>query len=269
MSNLAVRLLTAAVAVPVLLWMLFSGPHLVFVGLVALASLVGALELGTMTLPGHRVLQGWVVVASLATFACFYALPEPRILLTLGLALVALGFLFGLGAPDPIETAGARMAWLVTAPLYAGGMISVLASLHLLPNGGGWVALSMLLAWFGDTGGYFAGRAFGRHKLYPKVSPKKTIEGSVGGLAGSVGGMALAHFWFLPELPLLHGVGLAVIASALGQAGDLTISLVKRSAKVKDSGWIIPGHGGLLDRIDALVMTAFATWLYTAWFGAG
>jgi phosphatidate cytidylyltransferase len=266
MSNLAVRLLTAAVVVPVLLWALFWGPWGVFFGIVTFASFVAATELASMTLAGHRLLQAWAVVASLATFAVVYFRPHDLAVTTCLVAVVGGGFMIALTRPDPIETAGARMAWLVVTPLYAGAMLAVIALLHRLDNGGGWVVLSMMLAWFSDTGGYFAGRAFGKHKLYPKVSPKKTVEGAVGGLAGSVVGALLAHFWYLPELPLVPGIGLAVLASAAGQLGDLTISLIKRSVHVKDSGWIIPGHGGLLDRIDALVMTGTLTWLYTAWF---
>jgi len=98
------------------------------------------------------------------------------------------------------------------------------------------------------------------------VSPKKTIEGSIGGLAGSVVGAVVASYWYLPELPIEHAVPLALVAGALGQAGDLCESLIKRSCGVKDSGSIVPGHGGILDRIDALMFTAAAAWVYAVWF---
>ena len=87
-----------------------------------------------------------------------------------------------------------------------------------------------MFAWFGDTGGYFAGRFLGKHKLYEAVSPKKTVEGAIGGLARRVVGALLAHFWFLRALPLAHGIALALVAGALGQAGDLGESLLKRSS---------------------------------------
>jgi len=266
MSNLVVRLLTAVVVVPILLYALFWAPWWLFFSIVAFASLISAVEMSSMMLPGHRGLAVWAVVASLGVFGTFYFQPSALAVVTAALAATALGFLFALAAPDPIETAASRLSFLVVTPLYAGGMLSAIAMLHRLDHGGAWVVLAMMLAWFGDTGGYFAGRAFGRHKLYPKVSPKKTVEGAVGGALASVGGALLAHFWYLPTLPLLDGIVLALCASGIGQAGDLTISLIKRSADVKDSGFIVPGHGGLLDRIDALVMTSFATWLYTAWF---
>ncbi len=266
MSNLVVRLLTAVVVVPILLYALFGAPWQLFFGIVVLASIISAVEMATMMLPGQRLLMGWAVVASLGVFAAFYFQPSALAIMTGVLGALVLGFLGGLMVPDPIPSASNRMGFLVVTPLYAGGLLSTIALLHRLDHGGAWVVLSMMLAWFGDTGGYFAGRAFGKHKLYPKVSPKKTIEGAIGGGLASIGGALLAHFWYLPALPLVDGILLAIGASILGQSGDLMISLIKRSADVKDSGFIVPGHGGLLDRIDALTMTGFSTWLYTAWF---
>jgi phosphatidate cytidylyltransferase len=122
-----------------------------------------------------------------------------------------------------------------------------------------------MFAWWGDTGGYFAGRYLGKHKLYEAVSPKKTIEGSVGGLAGSVLGALCAHFWYLPSISLAHAIPLSLVAGAFGQAGDLGESLIKRSTGVKDSGQIVPGHGGILDRVDALLLTSAVVFLYTLW----
>jgi phosphatidate cytidylyltransferase len=266
MSNLVVRLLTAIVVVPILLYALFWAPWWLFFSIVVVASGIAALELGSMTMPGRPGLRVWAVVASFGVFAAFYFQPSSLVVVSTVLGAVALGLLVALTAPDPIETAANRMGFLVLTPLYAGGMLSTIAMLHRLESGAAWVVLAMMLAWFGDTGGYFAGKAFGKHKLYPKVSPKKTVEGAIGAALASIGGALLAHFWYLPALPLVDGVILAICASIVGQAGDLTISLIKRSADVKDSGFIVPGHGGLLDRIDALVMTGFATWLYTAWF---
>ena len=153
-------------------------------------------------------------------------------------------------------------------PLFVGAPLSMLAVMRrdLLEAGPGYVVMSIMFAWFGDTGGYFAGRFLGKHKLYEAVSPKKTVEGAIGGLGGSVIGALMAHFWFLPSLPLVSGVILALVAGALGQAGDLGESLLKRSFGVKDSGAIVPGHGGILDRVDALMVTAAVTFLYTLWF---
>lgn len=268
-SNLAVRLLTAAVMVPVLLALLYLAPPWGFLLLVFFASAVAGSELCAMTMPGERMLQAWGIAATLGLTVLFTYSSDSRAIVTALVVLVLVGMLLGLSRPDPIERAGTRIGWLIAGPLYLGMFISSIGRLHITgEHGPSWVVLCMMIAWFGDTGGYFAGRAFGKHKLYEKVSPKKTVEGSVGGLVGSVVGALVAHFWYLPSLPLVDGVVLALVGGALGQAGDLCESLVKRSTGVKDSGWIVPGHGGILDRIDALMFVGAAAWAYTAWLAA-
>jgi phosphatidate cytidylyltransferase len=116
-----------------------------------------------------------------------------------------------------------------------------------------------------DTGGYFAGKRFGKHKLYEAVSPKKTVEGAIGGLVAATLWTIVGHFTFAKALPLTHGVALAIVGTALGQMGDLVESLFKRSTGVKDSGNILPGHGGILDRVDAVLVTGSVVYLYVLW----
>ena len=185
-------------------------------------------------------------------------------------AFTGVGFLAlisSLVSPDPIKGtadepgAAARIAWLLGGPIYASLLVPVdlLRGLELGPR---WVVLAMMLAFLSDTFAYFAGRAFGKNKLYEKLSPKKTIEGAVGGLAGAVGGAIFGATVMGLPIPIVDAVILGVVAGALGQMGDLFESLLKRSAGIKDSGNIMPGHGGLLDRTDALMFTSSATWLY-------
>lgn len=107
-----------------------------------------------------------------------------------------------------------------------------------------------------DTGAYYTGRAFGRHKLAPSVSPGKTWEGAAGGMAASLVMAALAHYWFFPELALPVALGLAALMNVLGVVGDLTESAFKRGANAKDAAQILPGHGGLFDRLDSLLFNA-------------
>jgi phosphatidate cytidylyltransferase len=153
-------------------------------------------------------------------------------------------------------------------PLFIGVPLTLLAVLRrdMGADGPGYVVLALMVAWFGDTGGYFGGRFFGKHKLYEAVSPKKTIEGAIAGLLGSAIGALLAHFVFLKSLPLVAGIVVAIVGGALGQAGDLGESLFKRSTGVKDSGNIVPGHGGILDRVDALMLASVTIYAYAAWF---
>ncbi|CAG1769441.1 phosphatidate cytidylyltransferase [uncultured bacterium] len=262
LPNLVVRLATAAVGIPIILWMLYWAPSLVFAGTAIAVAGVGGSELAGMVLDGKRALQVWLVLATMAVTTTLTLTTSADALLGLLFGCVVTGALAGLASPDPMPLAGGRMAWLIAGPLYIGGSIAALAKLHQLPHGGTWVLLSMALAWGSDTGGYFAGRALGRHKLYEKVSPKKTIEGSIGGLVTVVLFAIVIRTFWLTELSMLNAIILALVAGAIGQAGDLCVSVVKRSTGTKDSGKIIPGHGGLLDRADALMFTAIVTLLY-------
>ena len=107
-----------------------------------------------------------------------------------------------------------------------------------------------------DTGAYYTGRALGRHKLAPSVSPGKTWEGAAGGMVASLVMAALSHFWFFPELALPAALALAALMNVLGVVGDLTESALKRGANAKDAAHILPGHGGLFDRLDSLLFNA-------------
>jgi phosphatidate cytidylyltransferase len=119
-----------------------------------------------------------------------------------------------------------------------------------------------------DTGAYFTGRAFGKRKLAPKISPGKTWEGAVGGLVASLLAAVLAQYWFFPELPLKFALPLAAVMNALGVLGDLTESALKRGADVKDAASLLPGHGGLLDRLDSLLFNAPLLYFFArAYFG--
>jgi phosphatidate cytidylyltransferase len=155
--------------------------------------------------------------------------------------------------------------------------IAVLATLYVGMLGGsmirlrndfavGWklVFFLLLVVWLGDAGAYYVGRSLGRHKLSPRISPKKTVEGLIGGIATSIITALVIHFTFFKELPLLHAVIAGVILSIAGVIGDLAESMWKRSAAVKDSGTLIPGHGGFLDRFDSIFFTAPI--LYSYWF---
>jgi phosphatidate cytidylyltransferase len=268
-ANLAIRLATAAVGAPLIIALLYKGPPWGFYLLVLPATLIGAWELFNMTHPGDRLSQllgvGMSAVASLATYV---AEGDARVLMTTIIAVPLLGPLLTLVRPGDMKSAALRATAMGFGPLYIGVPLTLLALMRrdLHGDGPAYVVLTIMFAWFGDTGGYFAGRFLGRHKLYEAVSPKKTVEGSIGGLAGSVFGAMLAHFWFLPSLSLPHGIILGLVAGALGQAGDLGESLLKRSTGVKDSGAIVPGHGGILDRVDALLVTSAVTFLYSIWF---
>jgi phosphatidate cytidylyltransferase len=264
-SNLTLRLATAAVGIPIILWMLYWAPPWVFSATSPIFAALGAYELSGMVVKKSRPLQFWLIAVTMIVTGVLVFLPSGEALLTLMFGVVMSGALMVLAFPDPMSEASGRMGWLIAGPFYVGGAIAAIAKLHHLDNGGTWVVLSMALAWGSDTGGYFAGRALGKHKLYEKISPKKTIEGSIGGLAAVVAFAVAIKLLWLHELSWIHAIVLALVAGAIGQAGDLCVSVVKRSTGVKDTGNIIPGHGGLLDRIDALMFTAPVSLLYAHW----
>lgn len=267
-SNLALRLVTAAVLVPLLLYSLFSGPRWLFPTLTATVCTLGAIELFTMTAPAHVLLRIWGVIATMLVFGPMSGiLPEALVIPSVVVAVCG-GLLVSLIQVEPIEDASSRMGWVVAGPFYLGALFGVIARLFSHNHGGEWIVLVMIYAFGSDTMGYFVGRAFGRHKLYESVSPKKTVEGALGGLLGALFGGLLAHFWFLPTLPLLDAIVLSIAAAAAGQAGDLCESLIKRSVGVKDSGTLLPGHGGILDRVDALVFASSVVYLYVTAFAA-
>jgi phosphatidate cytidylyltransferase len=263
LRNLGVRVATAAVGIPILLWMLYLGPaegFALFCG--AIAALTGR-ELGRMTHPEDAWGRAWMVLAPAGLMLTWRFAPELR---ETALALLVLGGALGtLLRPTPIDTAARRMGWAIAGPLYLGFSIALVASIHTFPRGGSWVVLTMVLAWVSDTGAFVTGRFAGRTPLYPTVSPNKTVEGALGGLAAITVVALVFGQTLLPDLGVMHALLLALGAGALGQAGDLCVSVLKRSTGVKDAGRILPGHGGFLDRIDALMFTAMSTFLYLRW----
>ncbi len=268
-SNLAARLLTAAVVAPVLLGTLFFGPPIAWYAIIFGASLVGASEFFGMTHPNDRIARMiGIVQTGAVSVTLYFGSGDARVLVTLLAAVTICGALVPLIRLGRIEDAALRVMAGVTGPLYVGGLVTTLALLRRDQGALGppYVLLTLMLAWLGDTGGYFAGRFLGKTKLYEAVSPKKTREGFIGSLGGSACGALLAHFWYLPTLPFGRGLLLAVLGGALGQMGDLVESLLKRSTGIKDSGWIVPGHGGILDRIDALLVVGPIVYLYTIWW---
>jgi phosphatidate cytidylyltransferase len=269
-SNLTLRLATAVVMVPIILTLMFIAPAWSFYLLVLAALLVGVREIFLMTHPHDVVSQGiGVALGAIASIAVYLGGNDPRVLVTVLVSIPVLGPILTLLRLGSIETAALRACAMGFGPLYVAVPLTLLAGLRTMHpglQGSGLVLLALGLGWFADTGAYFAGRFLGKHKLYEAVSPKKTVEGALGGLVASVVWALVAVFWFLKgSLPLLHAIPLAIVAGALGQAGDLGESLLKRSTGVKDSGAILPGHGGIMDRLDAVIVTSLAVYLYAAW----
>ena len=269
-SNLVIRLATAVVAVPGILALLYVAPPWAFYALVFPAAMIGCWELLSMTHGSDKVSKViGLLFSAAASLLVFFEpmLPDDRALVTAFIAIPVLGPVVTLLRLGDIATAATRALAMSVTPFIVAVPMTLLAVMQYKDGRGpGFVLLALGVAWLGDTGGYFAGRFLGKRKLYEAVSPKKTIAGAVGGLAGSTTWAVVCHFFFIQRFPLHHAIPLAIVGGALGQAGDLGESLIKRSTGVKDSGQIVPGHGGILDRVDALLMTSTVVFLYTLWF---
>ncbi len=265
MSNLAARLATAAVAVPVVLAGLYYLPPVATFVTASLLTACGAYEV--LGLHGHGRWSLSRVVGSLLgagiVVAGYLTSSTPESLLIILACLIMMTLTLGLLGEDEPSLAGRKMTGLLVAVLYPGLFFLLISLMRRdVPDGPGWIVLSLKTAFFSDTGAYFAGRFLGKHKLAPRLSPSKTVEGAMGGLAAGLLSGLMAHFWYLPGLPLLDAMALGVAGSAVGQVGDLVESLMKRASGTKDAGAFFPGHGGVMDRMDAAVFVVGLVWLY-------
>ena len=235
--------------------------------IVITATAIGLREWMNMTMPRAPAAARWFAVAVGTGYAAlFYWFADAPLIPSAATAGAAIAtFLFFLFRFEPIGEVAQRVAFAVCGYLYVGLLLGFLALVKRRPaDGGAWVYVMLTVAWLSDTGAYFAGRFLGPlwpRKLYQAVSPKKTVIGALGGVAASVGACILAKLWYLPALSWVDCFALGVPANLLGQMGDLAESLIKRSVNVKDSGTLLPGHGGLLDRIDAVLF--IAPYVYT------
>lgn len=250
------RILTALVLAPLVIAGAWFAPDTIGAGMAVIAAALAAWEyLALFSLRDSRVLlaggTAWITLGPVLAFVS-----GPLLLAWLFCSPV-----FSLGlyltVPDRIPKALQEAPGLGMGALYVGLLMASVVLLAQLPQWGG-SGLIMLFAvvWLGDSGAYFGGKLLGRHKLHPRVSPKKTLEGSFFGLLASVGGAFLIHSLCGSPLsvPMLLAVGLG--GGIAEQIGDLCESVLKRSAGVKDSGALLPGHGGMLDRIDGLLFAA-------------
>jgi phosphatidate cytidylyltransferase len=281
------RVLTAAVLLPVVVGLVWWGPTWLVAAVVGLVTLLALDEFfGLAERAGMAGYPRWTLACSLwilyeqwvATtvtalpLAGKYSLVRASGRLEMPLDLVLLGFAVGaaciaiasrrpLGDLLPALSASAAGLLFVSLPL------SYLVRLHGAEHLGRQLLLFALgLVWLGDTLAYFAGRSFGRLPLAPSLSPNKTWEGAAANLAGSLLAAMLFAWWLKVES--LQLLAMATLANLAGQVGDLVESAYKRSAGAKDSGTLLPGHGGMLDRIDSLIFAAPVAWCYF-WFIMG
>ncbi len=273
------RVLTAAVGVPLTLLVIYLGGWYL-AGFVTVLAILGLREYyGLSRASGDRVRPtlGYLLVlpitltpapytmVPLLLVVCVWALGELALMLR---HLICMKCLAGI---DDAGWRNATLLGLLYLPVLLGHMnllraipgddVSLPAGISTaIPLGAGLLALVVAACWGSDTAAYFVGRAIGRHKLWPRMSPGKTIEGGVGGLVAAVALTVILGNWL--GLPLAHSLVLGAILGLVGQFGDLFESSLKRGAGAKDSGALLPGHGGVLDRFDSLLFCAPAAYYY-------
>jgi phosphatidate cytidylyltransferase len=268
------RILTALILIPVVLLLVFLWPQSswLFTLAVAVVATFAAWEfLGLAQNSGANPPRIAVLVAILALFACNLIWDQrdhtAAIVVVLSLALLVYCTFF-----RPVDLMLADASTSIFCFLYIGTTLITLPSLREEANGPSLVAFLLCVVWAGDMAALYIGRAWGRHKMAPSLSPNKSWEGALGSIVGSllVTGalLGLAHLlmtewdkaWLSYPENVWYWLGLAVIINIAAQVGDLAESALKRSAGVKDSGSLLPGHGGVLDRIDALLLAAPVLW---------
>ena len=260
LPNLAQRLISAVIALPLIGLLIQWSQPWGFGALVLVVAAVALHEYATIALSGaDPKLRAGVIVLGTALAAGLYAAPGLAMVWVVA-AFVATAALV-LFDPGDIPAAGGRLGIAAFGVFYVGLLTAPMAIMQRdAAHGRAWVMLAIALTFSNDTGAYFAGRGLGRHKLYPKVSPAKTVEGAVGGMLAGLLVMLGARATFVPWLTVPDCLWAALPAGVIGPIGDLVESLIKRAFGVKDSGRLIPGHGGILDRIDALLFVS--AWLY-------
>ncbi len=255
------RILSGAIAIPLVLGITLYGPGWLFFTLIAGVVLAGIYEYFSMA--DKMGIEGFGVVAgclSLLLLFCFHFggqyFPEWGVV-----SLIALSSAWMLKKQN-IKTALDEISFSLLGILYVAGLSGYILLIHRLPDGGHWVLFLFLLIWIGDSAAYYGGRKFGHRLIAPTISPGKTIEGAWFGLMGSLVGGVIANIWFIKEISLWHCLLAALICGTIGQVGDFAESILKRTAGVKDSSGLFPGHGGFLDRIDSLLFAGPALYMY-------
>ena len=253
MNPHAKRWATGVIAVPLLYLVIAYGPETIFILLIIIATLVGVAEYNQMVF-GTGLWREKVETLAVALLILIAAAARDRVLLVAVLSFAVMAILMlnllrireeGL---DMI-----RAGKVILGVMYVPLLMSHFILIRQEPEGVRWIFFVLVLAFSGDIAAYYVGKGLGRRKLLPEVSPGKTVEGTIGLVAGSIIGCALFRYWFFPMLPVSHTVILGLVGSVTGQLGDLCESALKRSAGVKDSGKLLPGHGGILDRLDCLM----------------
>ena len=265
------RLLTAAIALPIIIASIVLPAYYpvavwLFVAIAGFALAGGLFEFYSLTKKLELKADAAVGYIGAALLFVVFLVDAPAkapdlvlasLVLFLIIVLISQMFRFTKDFSKMLGGIGVTILGVMYVAFLGGFLISIRTGFETPTNLSTHLLGFFFLVIFGsDTGAYFAGRAMGKHKLAPAISPGKTVEGLIGGLVAAAGFAALSTWWFFPELPYKWSIPLAIVLAAIGVLGDLCESAMKRGSKTKDAASILPGHGGLLDRLDSLLFGA-------------
>jgi phosphatidate cytidylyltransferase len=256
------RLITAAIAIPILVWIVFWAPMWLLNSVVFAATFVALREFAAMACEGVPHGVSMITVGGM-TIAIAMGLSPGGIWISAALVACLVAVLIATLATARDMKRGVDSAGhILLGCLYGGLLLPHFIWVRQLPGGAGWVCFVIACVMAGDAGGYFGGRWFGKRKLWPAVSPKKTVEGAVAAFACTLTTGAVVDALILHKMGPLEVMAVSGSVSILAQLGDLLESMLKRAYDAKDSGWIFPGHGGVLDRTDSLVLPIVLVYYY-------
>jgi phosphatidate cytidylyltransferase len=261
---LRTRIATAIVAIPLLIWLILSASYAIYAAVVLGCTFVSLRELSAM----QRVeIYGatWLTVGAGMMIALSMLVDGSGATLSAAIVVALIGILLGtLATAEDMQRSVVGAGQILFAALYGGLLLPHLLWLRKIEYGPGLVFLVLATAMASDAGGYFAGRAYGRRKLWPTVSPNKTVEGALGSVAAAVVIGTTFQMLLVGRFSFVESIVLTAVMSLLSQLGDLSESMIKRAYDAKDSGWIIPGHGGVLDRTDSMILPIVFTYYYAS-----
>ena len=261
------RVLTGAAAIPALCLLIGYGPEPTLFVMVLIAVALGLHEFYSLILPENkRHEKAMGIILGMVLASVIYLGNASFVYALLGFSIIFLSITYMLKSSN-FTLAISKMALTLLGILYIGLLLSYVTLIDKTSPGKQWVFFLVSTVWAADIGAFFVGSLVGRHKLYPKVSPNKTIEGLGGGMGGAIAAALLYRKLFFSNLDLSDCIFLGFSLTLFGQMGDLTESMIKRSAQVKDSSSHIPGHGGILDRLDSFLFAAPFLYYYICWRG--
>ena len=247
------KIWTGFMIAPVLIILIVWGPPFTLSFMVLVATFLGLREFYKLALPRSKKTERFIgiglgLILNLL-LACGHLDRTPFFLVLILLILLVLF----MGTSENLAMTVTHVGLSLSGILYIGFLLSYVSLIRNLPDGKAWAMFLIITVWAGDIFAFSGGSLFGRHKLYPKISPNKSYEGLIGGIIGSIVLAMAFTLLFLPQVDKWVCILLAIGIGIFGQIGDFSESMLKRSARVKDSGGLIPGHGGMLDRIDSFL----------------